>query len=679
MASTPKSRKTTVPRSRRETNIATRRQRVLESARTLLNEDGQDGFSMRKLAEEADLSVTTLYNLVGSREDILRALIKDSSGHFDSTVAVPEAAGGSLRVRMLVLLWTCIVAVGFGGGFLSADEEEPAAGNLKPVGGLTFVDEVEVTIANIAVYVTDKKGRAVTDLTTDDFNIFQDGVAKSITNFRFYSDDAVSQQIEGPSVPGAATPTLGPVDESDPSRTPIHLVLYIDNLNLNPIDRNRVLSQARDFIRTSLHSPAQMMVVAYQRSFEVLQPFTSNPNEVLDALRQVRTYAGGRVERETAKQDIIERMHEIDQKSNPRPQGGSGRQLQEIDRLIHEYAQETDSDLKLTLDSLRQTVNSLSGLPGKKGIIYVSNGLEIVPGQQLFFEFSKYSQAPTALIDTSRYNRRRQFRQLAQAANSQDVAFYTVDATSVSLGNTSASEFATSQDRLSATVRLNNHTESLRLLADETGGIAIINTNDVGSRFELIRQDMFTYYSIGYSLQASGGDKIHKINVKLRDDPELSGYRLRYRSRFVEKSLESRVQDRVMSSLLFEINENPIGIEVDIGTPSAASEGRWLVPATISFPIGNVALLPIDDEYVARVAIFIAVRDNDGKRSDLVRQDYEVRVKAADYEVEQSRRWSIETQLLMESGRYKVAVAVLDPITRQAAYETVSTAVNPDR
>ena len=583
-------------------------------------------------------------------------------------------------MRNFVLLWTCIVAVGFGGGFLLADEEEPTAGNLKPVGGLTFVDEVEVTIANIAVYVTDKKGRAVTDLTADDFKIFQDDVAKSITNFRFYSEDDMSQPIEGPSVPGAATSTLGPVAESDTSRSPVHLVLYIDNLNLNPIDRNRVLSQARDFIRTSLLPPAQMMVVAYQRSFEVLQPFTSNPNEVLDALRQVRHYAGGRVERETAKQDIIDRMNEIEQTSNPRHQGGSSRQLNEIDRLIHAYARETDSDLKLTLDSLRQTINSLSGLPGKKGMIYVSNGLEMIPGQGLFFEFSKYSKAPTALIDMSQYNRSRQFRQLAQAANSQDVAFYTIDATGMSLGsNTSATKYANSQDRLSATVGLNNDIESLRLLADETGGIAIINTNDVAPRLELIRQDMFTYYSIGYSLQASGGDKIHKIVVKLRDDPELRGYRLRYRSRLVEKSLESRVQDRVMSSLLFEINENPIGVEVDIGTPSAASEGRWLVPATISFPIRNIALLPIDDDYVGRVATFIAVRDNDGKRSDLVRQDYEVRVKAADYEVGQSRRWSIETQLLMESGRYKVAVAVLDPITRQPAYETVSTAVNPDR
>jgi AcrR family transcriptional regulator len=97
MTTTRKNPETTSPPSRREANVATRRQRILDSARTLLTEDGQDGLSMRKLALEADLSVTTLYNLVGSREDILRALIEHSSERFDSTVTVPESAGDPLE------------------------------------------------------------------------------------------------------------------------------------------------------------------------------------------------------------------------------------------------------------------------------------------------------------------------------------------------------------------------------------------------------------------------------------------------------------------------------------------------------------------------------------------------------------------------------------------------------
>ncbi len=97
---------------------------------------------------------------------------------------------------------------------------------------------------------------------------------------------------------------------------PIHMVLYIDNENLEPLDRNRVLSQTKDFVRNSLHPPAQMMVVAYQRSFEVLQEFTSDPNEVLDAMRSVRRYTGGRSERESARRDIVSK-NEVNSRSRP--------------------------------------------------------------------------------------------------------------------------------------------------------------------------------------------------------------------------------------------------------------------------------------------------------------------------------------------------------------------------
>ena len=100
MTTASKSPETTAPPSRREANVAARRQHILESARTLLAEDGRDGLSMRKLAREADLSVTTLYNLVGSREDILRALIEDSAERFDTTVTVPASSGDSIARAM---------------------------------------------------------------------------------------------------------------------------------------------------------------------------------------------------------------------------------------------------------------------------------------------------------------------------------------------------------------------------------------------------------------------------------------------------------------------------------------------------------------------------------------------------------------------------------------------------
>lgn len=82
---------------RREANVAARRQHILESARALLQEAGPEGLSMRKLARQAGLSVTTLYNLLGSREQILQALIKDSVKRLEEPAPDPRATRDPLR------------------------------------------------------------------------------------------------------------------------------------------------------------------------------------------------------------------------------------------------------------------------------------------------------------------------------------------------------------------------------------------------------------------------------------------------------------------------------------------------------------------------------------------------------------------------------------------------------
>jgi hypothetical protein len=92
-----------------------------------------------------------------------------------------------------------------------------------------------------------------------------------------------------------------------------------------------------------------------------------------------------------------------------------------------------------------------------------------------------------------------------------------------------------------------------------------------------------------------------------------------------------------------------------------------------------VALLPEGDDYVARIVLFIAARDTEGKKSDLVRQTHEVRVPAAGYDEARDKMFGLDAQLLMEPGRYKISMALLDPVTRQASYRTISAAVHPDK
>ena len=71
----------------RERNVEARRQQILKAARVLLSRGGLGALSMRKLAEEASLSVNTLYNLWGTREEILRALTLDARERMDASLS----------------------------------------------------------------------------------------------------------------------------------------------------------------------------------------------------------------------------------------------------------------------------------------------------------------------------------------------------------------------------------------------------------------------------------------------------------------------------------------------------------------------------------------------------------------------------------------------------------------
>ena len=63
--------------SRREDAKAERRRRIIAAARDLIKETGDTGLSMRAIAARAGVSLTTPYNLFGSKRAIVIALLED--------------------------------------------------------------------------------------------------------------------------------------------------------------------------------------------------------------------------------------------------------------------------------------------------------------------------------------------------------------------------------------------------------------------------------------------------------------------------------------------------------------------------------------------------------------------------------------------------------------------------
>ncbi len=557
--------------------------------------------------------------------------------------------------------------------------QEPPTTDEPPevVGGLAFMDEVELTVVNIDVFVTDNSGEPVSGLVLDDFVVLQDGQKRQLSHFALYTEEVISRIVRDAEGATMAAPLPTPeASAAEPIATlrrdvkPVYIVLFIDNENLRPMDRNRVLGQIRRFLSEIMYPHVQVMVVTYQRSLVVEQPFTNNPKEISDALRVVRGMNATRGTQDTERKKILREFAALQQQGTK----GTDRDRMEFEDRIRSYADVIENELGFAINAVRETTATLSGLEGRKYFFHISSGLPMVPAKDLLYQLGTTFQQSSTLAMEARLNQRRHFQNLASAANSQGVTFYTVDASGMGgAGDSISAEYAGATDPIAAGLYVINQQEPLQYIADKTGGRAILGANDVTFGLEQFRQDLFSYYSLGYTISGSGTDRIHRLEVQL---PEHPGYKLNYRRSFVEKSLESKVQDRVTSGLTFDLDDNPMAISVDTGAAAPAADQRSILPFEIGFPLDSIALVPEGEEYVGRVVVFIAVRDDKGRQSDMQRREHEIRIPQSDFEAHHSERWVIELPLLMRSGSFRIVVGVLDRLTRQTSYSTIHRTVS---
>ncbi len=544
-----------------------------------------------------------------------------------------------------------------------AGEQERA----KPKSVPGFSDTVEVNVVNVDVYVRDHKGRPVGGLGREDFVVSVDGERREISHFAVMNEEVFArfeeQELLGPE--GVAAPRSE--DGAELEIRPAWVVIYIDQENLHPLDRTRVLRRVREFVMNTLKPPVRMMIAANEASLQVKQSFSNDPREVTGVLRGMGTYSGGWVDRESTRTDLVERMRDLKGEKGQSSRSHGSRQLfQEV----VSYAREEAFLLSQSLDALRQVVQMLSGLEGRKSIVYVSNGLPMTPGLGLMHEYASLFHDNSILAYRARFERQDLYRALAASASAQDVIMYTLDAGGLEVTIGGGADQAYGSDPTSVQVGSSNFQSSLRYLAERTGGIAIINSNDVSAGLERIREDLFSYYSIGFRADHRGSDSVHSIDVTLPGHSDLD---VRHRGRFVDKSPETSVQDEVLSALLLGVKDNPMGIEIERKKPIPATGQRWTVPVEISVPYSELALLPMDDDLVGHVVLVVGARDEKGGRSEVRREEHEIRVPGtADLE---GTRWSLESRFLMEEGSNRVVVGILDRITGKVSYESVTIAL----
>ena len=176
-----------------------------------------------------------------------------------------------------------------------------------------FFEVIDVEIVNIDVWVTDRKGDPISDLGSDDFVVLRNGAPVEISNFYAVTDGrampgqtrAVAEQIV---TPLEARPLEQAEDEQLAPEHRLWLIVYIDNYNLDPVERDRVLPGVREFLARTVRGSDRAMIVTFDRGLEVIQPFTGGGSELFSALDQARGETGYEALRRRQQMQTLQRI-----------------------------------------------------------------------------------------------------------------------------------------------------------------------------------------------------------------------------------------------------------------------------------------------------------------------------------------------------------------------------------
>ncbi len=307
-------------------------------------------------------------------------------------------------------------------GSIARAQQKPAAPPAPTPAG-TFISRETVTVTNVDVIVEDGKGNRVTGLRKEDFTVIEDGLEQPITNFfaveqgrvTVLGDEAIPPP---PAAPPAGAPAPAPAAAVPTPKT--RLVIFVDNLSLSPFNRNRVLRNVEEWVRTTVKENVEGMIVVWNRSLKIRRKFTNDGRDLSDVLKQVEEEAAQGQTRNSSLRDLLERMED----------------MQAADQAIQagrQWAQEQSSDLVFTLDALKSTINQLSGVDGRKILIFVSEGLPQSPGAEVWRYIQDKFHDTSGLLNQFEFDKTPTFLGVVQAANAAGVSLYMFDASGLSV------------------------------------------------------------------------------------------------------------------------------------------------------------------------------------------------------------------------------------------------------
>ena len=460
----------------------------------------------------------------------------------------------------------------------------------------TFAERVEVRVMDLDVVVTDRDGKPVADLKREDFTVRVGGKVVPIDYFARVEAGAIHSPDLSTASPDQV---LAAYRQADQAYVPRHFLVYVDVGHLAPDGRKRGLEAVRDLV-TRLGPNDRGRVVLFDRRSRELTGWTSSKEALFAALTKIEGSGLG-MSRLDAERQALTGIDTV--------MGRNAReQAVHREAVARGYAEQSRAEVLGLLRDVGTELTTLAPLAGKKAFLFVSGGFEFQPGQVM----GAYAAGQTNVISSVVRDVKTDLEAITRRANASEITFYTLDARGLDPAGGSA---ATDNPLLARSgvsfLARNDSQEGLVALARETGGIALLSSNDLATGVARVYQDTSAYYSIGVTLAkipASGHQAV-------RVDVNRPGATVRARRGYTAMNETDRERDRVQAALRTNVSSNEIPLTLRTEPPTKAGK-RYRFAISVVFPAAGLSFSPAEKGRRATADVSLAAMDDNGRMSE---------------------------------------------------------------
>ncbi len=561
-----------------------------------------------------------------------------------------------MKVKATSVVWAVVPFVLMG----TAAAQQPSAA-AKPI-----TEAVQVHVVNVEVFATDRDGVPVLDLTPGDFELREDGHAVPLSNFLA----PTAARVAGNAAEAASEGTpAGPLGD-DAQRV---MVVFVDDLNLTYMGRKPALDRLGEYLGERVRDGWRVLVVSYDRSLHSHTPLTRDRALVAAAIASLqRTTTEGSM-LGLQKQKLLRDMG--------RPIASEGGDAGDLLResLLRETEMFAEEQLRLNkslLESLGRFVDSLAGLPGRKALLFLSDGVQSRVCDELFREYQARFPGKSEFIGTmSRFSLSLALGEVTRRANASGVTFYTINARpEMGVGQGTAEDAVPNREPVD-TIEAMSREESLTEFAAGTGGLRLASTPALSDALQRVTSDIEGAYLLGYTPAHFGDGRYHKLSVRANR----AGVSVRCREGYLDKSPEERQGDRAAAALVAGGNANPLSAAVALGKPEKQGRNKVAVPLTVFVPAAGLTLLDTGGASEGKVSVTIVVGKADGSTSQTHRETFPIKVPSRHLAAFRGQRTEFTFSLLLQPGDRSVSVTARDEVGQVESVVVTELDVEPEK